>query len=413
MFNWSKPTTTGGNSGNTTGQTFNFGQGGQTSTTTGVGTSSTGTVGGMFGFAKPGGSTMGGTSGIGGTTGTTGSAGGLGSSSTPSFGAGATGSFFNQPTGGQQTSTTGGGLFGSKPTTTTTTGLGMFTSASSGGGLFNKPSGQPTGSTTGMTATSNIGTTNFPNLMQQRTQVTPTLTLPPTNYLKYEKVESLNDDIKNIIKQIEATFRKNEIYLEQSEGLIKDLYENYKLLSSDGVKVVKYCKLINSKKSKVDFILKNAKGEIEHQNDQVERTRKNFHILKEHPNMKIMVPSDYFIELMKEIEDKISLQILQISDLEALANLYYRKEYGSFKINSDLVEETIKSIYNCLLNLVSEAAKLNEYVAILKSNYVEMMKVCYGWKEYEVENRMRQMISSLDEEKEKLIQRETKQMNFY
>ena len=43
---------------------------------------------------------------------------------------------------------------------------------------------------------------------------------------------------------------------------------------------------------------------------------------------------------IKELEEKIVSQTQQISDIEALVNLHYRKEHGSFKVNSDLVETT-------------------------------------------------------------------------
>jgi hypothetical protein len=253
---------------------------------------------------------------------------------------------------------------------------------------------------------------NLIGMQQQMPVINPSLTLPPTNIQKYDKIETLNVELIKTIKEIETSFRKNDMYLEQCESLISELRDNYKTLVSEGVKVIKYCKLINSKKSKIDFITQNLKNEIERNNDQIERCRKNYHILGHIP-MKISVPSEYFIDLTNEIEEKISFQMHQISDIESLVNLYYKKESGSFKVNSDLVEENIKCLYECLIELVSEACKLNEYTKSIKNSYVEMMKYSYGWKEIEVENRFRHLMAECDDDQDKINVRESRNFNMY
>jgi SMC interacting uncharacterized protein involved in chromosome segregation len=62
-----------------------------------------------------------------------------------------------------------------------------------------------------------------------------------------------------------------------------ELREDYKILVSDCIKVIKYCKLIDSKKSKIEFIIRNLKNEIEKQNFPIEIIRKNYHILEHLP----------------------------------------------------------------------------------------------------------------------------------
>jgi hypothetical protein len=373
LFNKPTTTTTGGYmtqgnnplSGVTNPTTF-----GTTATTGGLG----GATSGLTGFSKP----------IGSTT--------IGGVSNQPFG-GSGHSFLQQTTTGPtqtglglgaQTQSTTGGLFGTNKQTT-------FTSTS-------QPSGFGTATTTlggfgGQTGTQQpqqVGANVSYINPQYGTQSNPPIfSLLPTNYLKYEKISTLQDDIKKLIGKIELDLKNNEIYLDYADNMFKGLNENFKVIGNEGVKVVKICKLINSKNSKIKFILENLKNDIDQQSELLKKERKNFHILEQHPSFKISIPSEYFFNLTKEIEEKMALQIQQISDLEALINLYYRKEYGSFKINSDIVEELIRELYNCLISLVSEASRINDYVNALKMNYIEMMKYNYGWKEMEIENRIR------------------------
>jgi hypothetical protein len=317
------------------------------------------------------------------TSGTT--TGGLGTATTtPTFGGTST-SFFN-PT--------------AQTTTQSTLNLGQ------------KPLGQ-TGSGTSSFLTPQTQTTQPPTqLFQQQPQMmmgnnnynpqqtTSQLTLLPTNFFKYEKVSSLNPElIKNGFGKIEQDLKTNEIMLEHAESLIKALQENYKVISSEGIKVVKFCKLINSKNTKIKFILENLKNEIDQQNLILEKEKKNYSILEHYKSMKISIPNDYFLTLLKEIEEKMLMQIQQISDIEALINLFYKKEYGTFKINSDLIEELIKEMYACLINLVGEAAAMSEWVIALKNNYVELMRYTYNWKDYEIENRFRNFVQNEENEK--------------
>jgi hypothetical protein len=323
---------------------------------------------------------------------------------------------FNKPIGGTSNAltfgSTGPSFFQQQPTGTTgTTNLGLSTQTQPlTGGIFG--SSKPSTAFGASTQTASFGTqsanlsglggqggmqptqptatnVNYINPLMMNQPNPPVFSLLPTNYLKYEKISTLQDDIKKLIGKIELDLKNNEIFLDYADNMFKGLNENFKIISGEGVKVVKFCKLINSKNSKIKFILDTLKCEIDQQSELLKKERKNFHILEQHPTFKITIPSEYFFNLTKEIEEKMALQIQQISDLESLINLYYRKEYGSFKVNSDIVEELIRELYNCLISLVSEAARVNEYVNALKMTYMEMMKYNYGWKEVEIENRIR------------------------
>jgi hypothetical protein len=331
--------------------------------------------------------------------------------STGTVGTGGTGQITSNPS--QQQSTTGG--FGLGQTQPQPGGTGLFGGpkpATSGfgtqSGLFGGPSttqsaqpfgqqmqfGQPTQQTgiqQGMQ--SGVGMPSFP----QR-QISPQVfSLMPNNFMKLDKVETLPEDIQKIVKEIENSLRVYDIQLDYSSSVINTLYDNYKFLSAEGVKAIKFSKLINTKKSKINFLLQNLKLDINQQKILLEKGTRDYHIIVEHPNMKIQVPSDYFSLLNKELEEKISLQIQQISDLEALVNLHYRKEFGSFQINSDLVEQTIREMYVSLIGLVTEAARIKEYINLLKQKYFELMRYHYGWNEYDLEKRLRQALIVQDE----------------
>jgi hypothetical protein len=401
MFGVNNPstgTTTFGTGGSVFGGGLNINKP-QSTTGSIFGAGTTNIGGGMMANKPPGG--IGTTTGFGTSTGTM-SGFGASTSTTGMFPTTSTSTTGMFPT----TSTSTTGMF----PTTSTSNTGMFapTSTSTTSNIMtqNKPMSGFTGQTGFMTTTqvpqtqiAQQGGIMSMNQMQRSTgpQV---FSLLPTNYLKYEKVEVLAEDIKNFIKQIETTFRQNEVKLNHTQALIEGLFDSYKTLNGEGVKLVKNCKLINSKKSKINFIIQDLKSDKNQQEVLLEKERRNYHILIEQPSMKIQVPSDYFVTLTKELEEKIVSQTQQISDIEALVNLHYRKEHGSFKVNSDLVEETIKEIYTCLIGLVTEVTKINDYVNLVKQSYIEMMKFTYGWKDFEIENRIKQFIQSTQDQTE-------------
>lgn len=304
------------------------------------------------------------------------------------------------------------GLFNkpSMPTTTTTTTPNFMSGYSQGNkfptpGISGTMGGFPSqgglgiqSPSAGMSMQSNfMGIQNVQNL-QSQSNMPKVLRLNSTNFLKYEKLGTLSDEIKKVVYNIETTFKNNEIAEDYANELVKQLQENFKLISAGGVKVIKLCKVIYTKNLKLKAMSQNLKQELKIQTDFLEKEKKNFNILEHHHAMKITVPSEYLFGLVHEFEQKMAIQMQNVSDLEALINLYYRKEYGTFKVEADIVEEVIKELYHSLTLLVSDAAKINEYVNILKANYAEYVKSNFNWSDFEIENRLRSFSAMVDEE---------------
>lgn len=296
--------------------------------------------------------------------------------------------------GGQKSVTSGlgnlSGSFGSGTTTTTQTAQPFSQQMQLG---VQVP--QQLGSQQGFQGGIGMSSLSLPLSNQQ---ISPKVfSLTPNNFMKLDKVETLPEALQNIVKDLEKSLKSYDIQLDYSTSVINTLFEHYNFLNSEAVKVIKFCKLINTKKSKINFLIQNIKSEINQQNNLLEKSTKDYKIIVENHNMKIQAPNEYFSLLNKELEEKISLQIQQISDLEALINLHYRKEFGSFQINSDLVEQTIKELYTSLIGLVTEAAKIKEYVNIIKQRYTDLMRYNYSYNEYDLEKRLRESSLILEE----------------
>jgi len=220
---------------------------------------------------------------------------------------------------------------------------------------------------------------------------TKILTLMPGNQTKYEKVNSLQSkELKELIKQVELNFENNRLYLNNLESSINTIQENYKIIQSEAFNIAKYTKVINSKNSKLKFILQNFENEIKLQNEILNKNRDNCKILEHHPSMKISVPSDYLFNLVSEMEDCVKSHMQQISDLEALLTLSYQKEMGAVKMNSDVIEQIIVSLYESLIGLTNETARICDAVERVKQIYYDFLKTNLGWKDYEIENKFRQ-----------------------
>lgn len=220
---------------------------------------------------------------------------------------------------------------------------------------------------------------------------TKILTLMPGNQTKYEKVNSLQSkELKELIKQVEVNFENNTLYLNNLESSIQTIQENYKIIQSEAFNIAKFTKVINAKNSKLKFILQNFENEIKLQNEVLNRNRENCKILEHHPSMKISVPSDYLFNLVNEMEQGVKSQIQQISDLEALFTLSYQKEMGTLKMNPDMIEQIIVSLYESLIGLTNETAIICDAVERVKQTYYNFLKNSLGWKDYEIENKFRQ-----------------------
>ena len=219
----------------------------------------------------------------------------------------------------------------------------------------------------------------------------------PSNQTKYEKVISLqSNELKELIKLVEVSFENNRLYLNNLDTSINSIQENYKIIQSEAFNIAKFTKLINGKNSKLKFILQNFKNELKVQNDVLNQNRENCKILEHHPSLKITIPSEYFLDLVKEIEDYSKSHIKQISDLESLFNLYYQKEMGSFKMCSDIIEHIIESLYESLIGLTVETSRICDTVENLKKIYYDFLKNQLGWKDYDIENKFRQAFNPIN-----------------
>ncbi len=217
----------------------------------------------------------------------------------------------------------------------------------------------------------------------------------PGNQIKYEKVNSLQSkELKELIKQVELNFENNKLYLNNLESSLQTIQENYKIIQSEAFNIAKFTKVINSKNSKLKFILQNFENEIKLQNEVLNKNRDNCKILEHHPSMKISVPSDYLFVLVSEMEDCVKSHMQQISDLEALFTLSYQKEIGSVKMNSDIIEQIIVSLYESLIGLTNETVTLCEAIDRIKQIYYDFLKNNLAWKDYEIENKFKQSFNS-------------------
>lgn len=396
--------------GNTTGNTglSGFGQTGSfgigtTNTTgnTGVGLSNTSNTTGFN--TNPTG-----TSGFGGISGNTGI--GTGSTGTPSFGV-------NTGLGMGNTGNTGttgfGGLTGNTGTGNVTTGTsgfgGLGTTNPLGGGL---KLGTTTTTTTGFSQPKSLtgfgGTTSgFPlttsnlikpsgssgmmqgsltdqNLIARNPKV---FTLPPTNLMRYDKISSLSsntEELKVIIGKIEENFKSNSILLDICNTDLKLMNDNFNEVINQGSILAKYARLINNKNVRIKLVVEKIKYEMRQQSDMLEKQKRNFNLLYEHNLPTITVPNEYFFELIQEVEDKIYFQMQQLSDLNALTTLYYKKEHGSFDTNPDIIEELIRDLNETLQYMIAESANLNDIANNLRRMYEEYMMTEFNMRENEI-----------------------------
>lgn len=305
---------------------------------------------------------------------------------------------FIKPNLGSTQTNPPGSLFGNAPAQQNT--LFGSQNLSTGSNLFAKPPTNIQAQQSNLTfggAANQMPLSNIPNQMGLSQgfpftyNQTKILTLMPGNQTKYEKVNSLqSNELKELIKLVEVNFENNKLYLNNLETTITNLQENYKIIQSEAFNIAKFTKVINQKNTKLKFIFQNFNNELKIQNEVLNKNRENCKILEHHPSMKINVPSDYLFDLVNEMEDYVKSQVKQISDLESLFNLNYQKEIGSIKMNSDVIEQIIVSLYESLIGLTNETSKICESVERIKQIYGDFLKNNLGWKEYEIENKFRQ-----------------------
>ena len=318
-------------------------------------------------------------------------------------------SLFGQPQTTNQTNT--GSLFGNQPQQNTSTGTSLFnnTTQNNTGGLFGNTTQQNSTSLFGGATQTTTGTSLFNNQTQNSNQnnglnVTfsangpmiqsqpiiisqkPLIALQTSNSMRYSKIESFNEEIKKAAQKIQIDLTNNSMHLNYAEKLIKKLEENFNIVKTEGIKVVKYSKVVNTKNTKIKVIIDNLKNEIKHLNDSLEKEKNNYRILESGSDLNITIPNNFLLTFTQELEDRMISYSTQIEDIQTLINLYYSEENGNFTINSDLVEELIIELYKCIKILLNDEAVLNDYVTSIQRHFIELLR-SYGFNDYQIKGR--------------------------
>lgn len=318
-------------------------------------------------------------------------------------------SLFGQPQTTNQTNT--GSLFGNQPQQNTSTGTSLFnnTTQNNTGGLFGNTTQQNSTSLFGGATQTTTGTSLFNNQTQNSNQnnglnVTfsangpmihsqpiiisqkPLIALQTSNSMRYSKIESFNEEIKKAAQKIQIDLTNNSMHLNYAEKLIKKLEENFNIVKTEGIKVVKYSKVVNTKNTKIKVIIDNLKNEIKHLNDSLEKEKNNYRILESGSDLNITIPNNFLLTFTQELEDRMISYSTQIEDIQTLINLYYSEENGNFTINSDIVEELIIELYKCIKILLNDEAVLNDYVTSIQRHFIELLR-SYGFNDYQIKGR--------------------------
>ena len=239
---------------------------------------------------------------------------------------------------------------------------------------------------------------NFPqnpsNFQSQTiTSTKPILTLQSSNSLRYSKIDQLTEATKEMAKRIQLDLQNNTLHINYAENLIKKLEQNFAVVKSEGINVVKFSKVINTKNTKIKLILNNIKSEMKKLNDSLEKEKSNYRVLELNNEMNIPIPNDFLLYFTSELEERMRSYSAQIEDIQTLINLYYSEENGSFSVNSDMVEELIVELYKCIKILLNDEAMLNDYVSNVKASFAELLK-SHGFNEYQIKAKFE---SYLDE----------------
>lgn len=145
-----------------------------------------------------------------------------------------------------------------------------------------------------------------------------------SNMMKYDKVESLSEESKQLVIKIENEINNNDILLDYTSKTIGDLYNEFSLIKKEGQKMLNCLKLIYTKYQKMNYIIEGLKNDVKTQNDFLENNIKNYNILHNYPEMKINVPSQYFTKLAIEFGEKMSNFKKELSELETIIELTYQ-----------------------------------------------------------------------------------------
>lgn len=240
---------------------------------------------------------------------------------------------------------------------------------------------------------SNFGN-NFNNqiINQNYNQNYKVLTISPNNTYRYTRFSTFGEQLIKMITNIELKFKNNEILIDSAEAECKEIVKYYKSVTSEAVKLYKFAKLINLKTNKILQILKEFKITLEDQQSFYEKSVKTFNILSQNSSVRISVPGEYFILLVKELEERAALQVEQLSGYEAIINAQ-NENNESTELNSNF-ENIMKRLYDSLINLAGEIAETTEYLNNIKRVYAEFVSLEYGIQESDLETRYKNHVAN-------------------
>ena len=234
----------------------------------------------------------------------------------------------------------------------------------------------------------NLLNNNLNNMRQQviMTSVKPVLTIPSSNNLRFAKLNTLDDFYKKITQKIQLDLINNSIQIQHAENIIKKLEENFKIVRNEGINAVKFSKVIDSKLSKIKLLLSNLHNEMKKLEFSLDKQKNNFRIIEQQEDINLTIPDDFLLDLIEELEQRMISYSSQIEDIQTLVNLYYSEENGNFNINSDMIEELIVELYQCIKMLLNDEAAINDYVNTVKDNYIDYLK-SIGFNDYAIKSK--------------------------
>lgn len=202
-----------------------------------------------------------------------------------------------------------------------------------GSNMFNAPS-----TTSSLFSTSNVsnplltsGTPNYStplsNVQSVNNPYSNVFLISSVNVMKHDKIETLPEDVKKQIVEIENEINNNDIILDQTCKTINDLYSEFGLIKKEGQKMLNCLKLIYTKHQKISYIIEGLKNDVKVQNDFLEQNIRNYNILHNYPEMKINIPSQYFSKLAVEYSEKIENFKKELSELETIIQLTYQVNF--------------------------------------------------------------------------------------
>lgn len=244
--------------------------------------------------------------------------------------------------------------------------------------------------------TNNIGTfginnnnnlnNNFIQNQVIMTSIKPVLTIQSSNSLRFKKLNTLSEIFKKVIEKIQLDLTNNSIQIQYADNIIKRLEENFQIVRNEGANAVKFSKVVDSKLSKVKILLNNLHNEMKKLEFSLEKQKNNFRIVEQQEDINLTIPDEFLLDLIEELEQRMISYSSQIEDIQTLVNLYYSEENGNFNVNSDMIEELIVELYQCIKMLLNDEAAINDYVNTVKESFIDYLKNL-GLNDYEIKSK--------------------------